>query len=190
MEEEHDGHETHDDHFFQQIPLKGFNRRSDQSRTVIARHDFHAVWKRRLDCLKFFLYSIDYLQSVHAIAHHNDSADGFALAIPFGSSLTDVRAERYGSEITNENRSAVLRRHGHRLKIVNRAQIAETANHVLRSTHFEHTPTDFVCAVANLVDHHRERDVVGAQLIRIKVDLILADEASNRGDFRNPRNSL
>src|SRR5215467_10863441 len=134
MEEERDGHETHNDHFLQQVPLKGFNRSSDQSRTVIARYDFHTAWKGQLYCPKFFLYSIDYLQRVHPVAHHNDPANGFALTVPFGNSLTNVRAEGYGSEVANENRSAVLRRYGHGFKILNRAQITETANHILRST--------------------------------------------------------
>src|ERR1039457_626551 len=69
-------------------------------------------------------------------------------------------------------------------------EIAEPANHVLSATHFEHPTTDFVRTVTDTVDHHRERNVVGAKFVRVQIHLVLANESPNGSDFRNTRDGL
>src|SRR5690349_1215520 len=97
MEQECDGHKTDDDDLFEQIALQRLYGILNQSGAVVSRDDLDSAWKRRLDLRKFLLHSIDYGESVHSIAHHNDSADGFSLAVPLRDSLANVGTERHGS---------------------------------------------------------------------------------------------
>src|SRR5207245_11655510 len=60
-------------------------------------------------------------------------------------------------------------------------QIAESANHVFRSAHFQQPSTDFVRTGSNSFDDGRERDAIGAKFVGVHVDLILAHESANRG---------
>ena len=64
--------------------------------------------------------------------------------------------------------------------------IAEAADHVVRSRHLEYAPTDFTVAIADLVDHRFEGNLEREQPIRIEFDLVLLYEAADRSDFRNP----
>src|SRR5580658_8643277 len=68
--------------------------------------------------------------------------------------------------------------------------VAETADHVVRSRHLEHAATNLAVAVANLVDHRFERDLEREQPIRIELDLVLLDEAADGGNFRNSRHGF
>src|ERR1700731_2290002 len=63
--------------------------------------------------------------------------------------------------------------------------IAEAANHVVGSRHFEHASTDFPVAIADLVDHRFQRDLEREQPIRIELNLVLLYEAAYRGYLRN-----
>ena len=65
----------------------------DQPGAVISRHDFHAGGQRGLDLRELLLHAVDHVQRIHAVAHDDDAADGFAFAIPFGHAFANVRAE-------------------------------------------------------------------------------------------------
>src|SRR5690348_18323064 len=97
MEQKCDGHKTDDDDLFQKIALQRLYGILNQSGAVVSRYDLDSAWKRGLDLLRLLLYSIDYGEGVHSIAHHNDSADGFSLAVPLRDSLANVGTERHGS---------------------------------------------------------------------------------------------
>ena len=64
--------------------------------------------------------------------------------------------------------------------------IAEAADHVVRSRHLEHASTDLAVAIADFVDHRFQRDLEREQPIRIELDLVLLYEAADSGDLRNP----
>src|ERR1700719_4551821 len=68
--------------------------------------------------------------------------------------------------------------------------IAEPADHVVGSRHFEHSPTDFAVAIADLVDHRFQRDLEREQAIRIELDLVLLYEAADSRDLRNARHGF
>src|SRR5690349_20256454 len=93
MEEKCNRDETNDDGFFEQITLQRMDGISDQTRAVVPGYNFDARRQGRLDVGELFLNAINDVERVHSVAHHNDSADRFALSIPFHDSLTDVRAE-------------------------------------------------------------------------------------------------
>src|SRR5208283_1041155 len=63
--------------------------------------------------------------------------------------------------------------------------IAESADHVVRSRHLEYASANFAVAVADFVDHRFQRDLEREQPIRIELDLVLLYEAADSGDLRN-----
>src|ERR1700738_5361314 len=71
-----------------------------------------------------------------------------------------------------------------------RPQIAQAPNHVLGAPELKQPPAHLVGAVTDLVDHRRERDVKGAELVGIQSDLVLTDKTADRRDFRHPWNRL
>ncbi len=102
--------------------------------------------------------------------------------IPLGDAFSNVRAKSYAAEIPHQDRSPVFAAHGNRLKIIERLQVAEAANHVLRSAEVEHSTAHFVCACLHPVDDHRQGNVVGQQLVRVEPYLVLLHVAA---DARN-----
>ena len=60
---------------------------------VIAGHDLDSRRQRCLDLAQLLLDAVDHVQSIHAIAHDDDAADGLAFAIPLRDAFADVRAE-------------------------------------------------------------------------------------------------
>src|ERR1700737_952451 len=64
------------------------------------------------------------------------------------------------------------------------------ANHVFGAPELDQSAADLVRAVTNLVDHRRERNVKGAELVGIQPDLVLPDKTADARDFRHPRNRL
>ena len=104
---------------------------------VVAGNDFHAGWQRGFDIRELLLDAVDDIQRVHAVAHHDDAANGFSLAVPFGHSLADVRPEGDCSQVADQHGRAVLGGNGNGLQIAQRPQIAEAANHVFRPAQFK-----------------------------------------------------
>src|ERR1700676_1751311 len=60
-------------------------------------------------------------------------------------------------------------------------QIAEPANHVFRSAHFQQPSANFVRTGSNSFDDRRERNAVCAKFVWVHVDLILANKSANGG---------
>src|SRR5205085_7386995 len=90
-------------------------------------------------------------------------------------------------KITNEDWCAVLGGNRHRLQVVQRAKVAESANHVFGSSDFEHAPANFVCAGANFFNHRGKGNCVCTEFVGVEIDLVLANEASDGGDFGHSR---
>ena len=84
MEEERDTDKTDDDSFGNQVALQRVNRFIDKPRAIVAGHNLDTGGQRRRDLLQLCLYAVDYIEGVHAVAHHNDAAHGFSLALPIG----------------------------------------------------------------------------------------------------------
>ena len=124
------------------------------------------------------------------LTHDDDAADGFSFAIPLRDSFADIGAEAHRSQIAQQDGRSVLAADGNRSQIIQRAQIAETADHVLRPAQIEHTTADFIRAHLYLVDDRRKRNAIGEQLVGIELYLILPDEAADAGDLSNAGHGL
>src|SRR5260370_5219738 len=190
MKEEDNDDDADDDGFVKKVTLEGVEGRVNQSRAVVAGNDFDTRRQRGFCLNQFFLHAVDDIQGVHAVAHDDDARDGFAFALPFRHAFPNIGTEGDRAEIANLDGSSVLRSDGHGFKIVERTQITQTANHVFRATHFEHSSADFVCAGPDFFDDGRKGNSVGAQFVGINIDLVLFDESADGRDFGNARNGF
>ena len=79
----------------------------DQFAAVVGRDDAHAFGQRGFDFLQLLLDAVDDVQRVLAVAHDDDAADRFALAVEFRDAAPQVRAEMHGADILHIDRRAV-----------------------------------------------------------------------------------
>src|SRR5271154_3916459 len=63
--------------------------------------------------------------------------------------------------------------------------VAEAADHVVCTRHFEHATTNLAVTVTDFVDHRFQRDLEREQPIRIELDLVLLYKAADGGYLRN-----
>src|SRR5689334_9503048 len=60
------------------------------------------------------------------------------------------------------------------------------AHDILDTREFDHPPTDIVVALSDRFHDGWDREAIGQDFRRIQVHLVLPDEPSNAGDFRDP----
>ena len=70
-------------------------------------------------------------------------------------------------------------------KIGERAQIAQSANHVLGAVHVEHVAAHFVGTLADAIDDGGRGDAIREELLRIEIHLVLAHESADARYFRD-----
>src|SRR5581483_615995 len=63
-----------------------------------------------------------------------------------------------------------------------------TAHHVFLAGELQNAPADILIASTDLLDDTVDRDLVGEQAVRVDRDLVLADEPTDRGHFRDAGN--
>src|SRR5579875_2043409 len=185
MKQEHHDHNADDNRFCDEVPLQGVDRCVDEPGTIVAGNDFHARRKALFYLGEFRLDVVDDRESVLTIAHHDDAADGLPLPVPFGDSFAQVGAEAHNPKIAHQNRRAVVASNRNVLQVAELLDIAHATDHVIGAGHLEHAPADLVVAVANLVDHHLERNVQRKQAVRVELHLVLSDESTDSCDLRH-----
>ena len=117
VKEEDKDDQADDDRFFNQGALQGVDGVVDETGAIVRRFDFDARWKRGCDLAEPGFYAVNHIEGVLALAHDDDTADGFALAVPVGNAIADIGAEAYGAQVANQDRSAVLAADGDGFKI-------------------------------------------------------------------------
>jgi hypothetical protein len=110
--------------------------------------------------------------------------------MPLRNPFADIRAEAHRSQIAHQDRCPILAADGNRSEIIQRAQIAEPADHVVRAAQVENATADFIRAHLYFVDDGRKRNAIGKQLVGIELYLILPDEAADAGNFGNSGHGL
>ena len=106
--EEHDADQRDDDAFLDQLFAQRVDGVMDQFAAVVGRHDSHALGQRRLDFLQLLFDAVDDGERIFAVAHDDDAADDFALAVQLRDAAPDVRAEMHGADVLDVNWRAVL----------------------------------------------------------------------------------
>ena len=108
MPEKNNADERDDDAFFNQLFAQRRDGALDQLAAIVSRHDAHTGRQRRFDLLDFLFDTIDDVERVLAVTHHDDPANGLAFAVQFRDPAPDIAAEMHGADVLQVNRRAVI----------------------------------------------------------------------------------
>src|SRR5262249_18024105 len=130
------------------------------------------------------------IERVHSETHHDNAADGLALAVPLRHATADIRPEGYRSEVPDQHGDPVFARDGDRFQIRQRSQVTHAPHHVLRAFELNQPSAHLLRAVAALVDHVRKWNAEGTEFVRVQSNLILPDKAADARNLRDSWNRL
>ncbi len=160
------------------------DRALDQTRAVVHRNDLDAFGQTGLQRLQLLLHRGDRLQRVLARAHHDHAAGGFAFAVEFADTASQLGPDLNPRHIAEPHRDAGgAGRQRNLPEVVERLQVARRAHHVFGFAELEHRAAGLLIGLADRIDHLRVRDAVRGELVGIEHDLILAHHAADRSDF-------
>ena len=115
------------------------------------------------------------------------TADGVALTIEIGDAAADVRTQcdlRYLSD--QHGRAGLLvDRDDDVLEVLNRPNVASAPHHELGPRKLEDPASHLVVPLADGINQPRLRNLVGKEQVRVGVDLVLLDEATNGRHLRD-----
>src|SRR5207249_11072029 len=178
------------DAFFNQLFAQRRNRASDQLASVVSRHDAHTGWQRRFDLVDFLFDTIDNVERVLAVTHHNDPTNGLALAVQFRDSAPDIAAEMHGAHVLHVNRRAFIYFQHNVFDVGDAFDVAAATHEIFRGRDLESLAAYYGVARFDRTDDVAERDVVGDERVWIEIDLVLLYEAADRRDFRDALHRL
>ena len=186
VEQEHRADDADDHELLDQLVLQVAHRARDQLRAIVGRDDLDAGRQRTLQVGELRLHRIDRGQRVLARAHHDDAACHLALPVQLRDPAPHRRADLDARDVAEQHRRAgVVRAQHHVPEIVERAQVAGRAHHVLRLGQLDDRTAGRLVRVAERARDFRLRDAVCAQLVGIEHDLILLHHAADARDFRH-----
>ena len=189
-QEEHD-HRADDEHLLQQLMPQRRHGAVDQLRAVVGHHHLDAGRQRSFHFRQPPLEPVDHSQCVLALPHDDDATDDLTLPVELGQPATLLRPEVHHTQVTQRHRhSAGTELDRNALEVRDTADVTAAAHRVLMLGHLEDAATDLVVRAPDRLGHGSDRHVVGDQSVRVEVDLVLADEASDRGDFGDAVDTL
>jgi hypothetical protein len=170
--------------FFDEGVLEVVDGGQDEFGAVVGGDQFHAGGQAGLDLFQPGFHAIDYGQGILTLANDHDAGDHFAVAIEIGHAAAHVRTERDGSHVAHADGDAGGA-DGERdvFEIGGGFCVTAAAHHVLAAGEFDQAAADIVVAAAHGGDHFRNRHAVSGQAVGVYLDLILANETAERGDF-------
>ena len=187
VEEKDDADQGDDDRLLDQGAGQGLDGLVDQPGAVVGDRDLDVVRQPRLELGQPLLDPRDGRQRVGARSHHNDAAYRLALAVPVGETAPDLRPDGDVGDIgERERRPPGADAERDLLEVADVLDIAEPAHHVLAFAHLDQPPADVRVGALDGGLDGAERHTVGAQPHRVDLDLVLAHEAAEGGDLRDP----
>src|SRR5581483_5847345 len=195
QEQQHD--DAHDDGFLGERLGEGVHRFVDDVGAVgngddpdgdlvaVGQHDLQPG----LDVLDAFLEAADDCKRVLAETHEHDAANGFAAGV-VENAAAEVGAELNRGHVLDEDRGAGLLAQDDVLDVGNVLDEAGAADEELEAVLLHDLGADVDVALAHRLVDLGQGDAVGTQLVGINVNLILLDEAAERGDFRHALDRL
>src|ERR1700730_15976716 len=163
---------------------EGINRGFDQLRPVVKRNDMHAGGQPRLEFLDFLFYPVDDFFRVLACPSHDYSADRFGAVLDQGSS-TECVADLDGAQTLHENSRAAMRTHHDISDIIELFHQAKPAYDGPGTVLGDDITAHIRVARHHGAHHHAERNAVGAQQVRIDINLVLLHRAPDARYFGN-----
>ena len=189
MQQEDDVHDRDDDRFLDQRPPQRVRGPFDERRPIVERHDLHPGRQAGLQGLDLVFHPIDDVDGTHAVPRDHDATDGLVGPLHQRGGAKGI-AHLHVRNLSDENRDAVLGADDHVLEIAHALDQAETAHDRPRAARLDHVATHVAVAPHHRIDNGRERDLVGAQPVRVDVDLVLANQTADAGDLRHARHRV
>ncbi len=187
--EEENVRQGDEDDFFNERVAKRVNGVIDEDAAIVERNDLHVRWKPRLNFGDLLLDRVDDFARIGPIANDDHAADGL-FAVLVEHAAAELRPQLHAAYVAQGDRSAVVGAQRYVFDILESADQADAAHDFFGVANLDHLGADVVVAALHSRDHILERDVVGAQLDGIEVDLVLAHEAAHAGHFSDARNGV
>ena len=190
VKQEDDDHQADDDCLLEQVAFEGVDRRFDQARAVVTRHDFDPRWKAFPDLGNFRFDPIDNVQRVLAVAHDDDAAHRFAFAVPIRNAFSQIGTQRHDAQIPHQHGSAIAGCNGDLFDVSQGSDIPDSSHQIVGTCHFKYPPPYLIVARPDFVDDGLQRYAQREQAIWVQLDLILTNKTADGRDFRDARHSL
>src|SRR5438552_3032275 len=139
----------------------------------------HTGWQRRFDLVDFLFDTINDVERILAVTHHNDPANGLAFAIQFRDPAPDIAAEMHGAHVLHVNWRAFIHFQHNVFDVSDAFDVAAATHEIFRGRDLES-----LAAYVGVARFDRAgRLQHPAQRVWIEVDLVLLYEAAERCDF-------
>ena len=156
--QEDEDHQRHNHHFLGERPFQVCDGTENQVGTVVRGDDLYARRQPGFQILDLRLDSLDRIERVLALPHHDDARDHVALAVPIGDASPDVGTEDDRANILYTNGHATLCvQQDNVTDIVNALNIAVAPYHVLRATELDKPAADIAIAITNRLNDFHDR---------------------------------
>ena len=182
MPEEKNVRQRDQHNLFNQCVAERINGMIDENAAVIERNNLHARWKTWLNLIDLFLHRVNHFAGVRCVADDHHSAHCL-FAVLIESAAPELRSNLHAGDVAHRNRRAVVSAQRNIFNVLQSANQADAAHDIFSVADLDHLGADVVVAALNGRHHILERDVVGAQLHGVQINLILLHEAADARDF-------
>jgi hypothetical protein len=184
VEKKHQTNQRHHDRFFDKGVDQRLDRPLDETGAVIGDRDLHILGQTDLELCEALLDLGDGGERIGAPADHDHTADCLAFAIPIGEAAADLGTDSDVGDIFEQDRYAPgATTQDSVLQIPDLLDVTPPPHHELALRHLDQPAADFDVRTLDRLLDSLQRQPVGAESNRIDLDLVLADEATDRRDF-------
>ena len=152
----------------------------DEDAAVVKRNNLHIRRKARLNLADLPLDCLNHFPRIGAITDHDYSAHCF-LPVFIENAPAKFGTKLHAGHIANRYRRAVVCSKRNVIDVLQAANQADAAHHLLGAANLHHFGADIVIAPLYRGNNILERDVVSAQLDGIEIDLVLLFESAHAG---------
>ena len=185
MHQEDDVRQRHQRDFFQERRAQRIDGLADEGRAVVEGHDTDTLRKPWGNLCDARLHRVDHGLRVRAAACHNDAADRFGASLDQRRHAEGV-ADVHGGHLRDVNRRAVGGADGYLLDVGHRFDEPDAAHDGPGAIGFEHIAADILITATDGLDDVTNPKVDRTQAVRIDIDLVLLDVATDRRDLSHP----
>lgn len=125
----------------------------------------------------------DDLAAVGAAEHHRDPADDFLFAVHHGGALADGGPRRHFGYVPDEHGHPALGPQDDQSDVIHAPEQSDAADQVLLGGLLDDVSADVLVVPFQSLDHPAKRDTELAQLVRVDLDVILAEVAAEGVDL-------
>src|SRR5215471_5110069 len=156
---------------------------------VVERNDMDARRQAGFNLSDFLLHAVNYVFSVFARARYDHAADGFRTVF-YKRRRPECIADLDRAEISDKDRRAVMQGDDDVANVVKASDQPEPAHDGPGTVLRNDIAADVRIARHDGANHGAERQRIASQAIRVDVDLVLLNRATDAGNFRHARHRI